>query len=218
MRQKGDRNERIVALYKDGVPIVDIGDRFGISHQRVCQIVKAAGVSLRGRASGEDHFRWNGGRYTDSRGYVRVLDKDNPMADSAGYVLEHRLVVSRELDRPLEADEHVHHINGVRDDNRPGNLILMTAEDHWAHHADERRIGRDVLLAHLVRIGAKFGRTPTSADMNEDPLSPYHPTYIREFGSIRAAQRAAGFMPNGLGGAPVTSVAEDTRGDPLSDV
>jgi hypothetical protein len=66
----------------------------------------------------------DGTRVVDSRGYVRVKLSTHPMANHRGYVPEHRLVMAQHLGRSLSADESVHHVNGVKTDNRIENLEL----------------------------------------------------------------------------------------------
>jgi len=63
-------------------------------------------------------------RYVTADGYIRLYDPGHPNADRQGRVLEHTKVMADVLGRPLWPDENVHHLNGVRDDNRPENLEL----------------------------------------------------------------------------------------------
>lgn len=72
---------------------------------------------------GFKHYNWNGGKKT-SKGYIFVHLPEHPNAVAGKYVLEHRLVMEKELGRYLRPNETVHHKNGIKDDNRPENLEL----------------------------------------------------------------------------------------------
>lgn len=60
------------------------------------------------------------------QGYVSLHLPNHPMANAAGSVYEHRLVMAEHLGRLLLANESVHHKNGNRADNRIENLELWS--------------------------------------------------------------------------------------------
>ena len=70
---------------------------------------------------------WGGGRTKSSKGYVLIQAPQHPAAQKTGYVAEHRLVMEKVLGRYLLPEETVHHVNGMRHDNRPANLELWTS-------------------------------------------------------------------------------------------
>ena len=64
-------------------------------------------------------------RQVTAGGYVRIfVGIGYPGATASGHIFEHRKVMQDTLGRPLIDAENVHHVNGVRDDNRSENLEL----------------------------------------------------------------------------------------------
>lgn len=96
------------------------------------------------------------GRHVTADGYVLIHCPEHPFASSK-CVMQHRLVLEahmREADpespfltevdgvKYLARWVEVHHVNGIKDDNRVENLVAMTKRDHAKMHAHERRQAR----------------------------------------------------------------------------
>lgn len=81
-------------------------------------------------ACGYDFICPVGSTAKDSSGYMIVkVPPGTPGTKMAGrgrrhWMWQHRFVMQNILGRPLEKNESVHHMNGVKDDNRPENLEL----------------------------------------------------------------------------------------------
>jgi len=61
-----------------------------------------------------------------NEGYVLVSCPKHPFCQQYGNILEHRLVMEKHLGRYLSKTEIVHHINGIKNDNRIENLNLIS--------------------------------------------------------------------------------------------
>jgi hypothetical protein len=71
----------------------------------------------------------SGEAWVNANGY-RVLYCPEETDSPRGEILEHRLVMQRQLGRRLRPEEWVHHRNGVKTDNRPENLEVVTHATH----------------------------------------------------------------------------------------
>lgn len=83
---------------------------------------------------GEKASNWNGGVKKTKKGYRLILCPEHHRADTAGYVLEHIFVWEKETGIRLPDNCCVHHLNGIKDDNRIENLCVMLQKAHTVYH------------------------------------------------------------------------------------
>jgi len=76
----------------------------------------------------------NKGKLINSCGYREINTKKD------GWILEHRAIAEKVLDRKLKPNEVVHHINLNRKDNRNSNLLICKNTYHsWLHKQYAKR-------------------------------------------------------------------------------
>ena len=82
----------------------------------------------------EQSWNWKGGRST-CMGYPVVKYPTHPRASKwTGYVLEHILIWEQVHNKSVPEGSHIHHINGIKTDNRPSNLVCLTSSKHVKEH------------------------------------------------------------------------------------
>jgi hypothetical protein len=126
--------EVIYDLYHNqGLNSNEVGEILGATGAAVRIAMHKLGVSMRTLSEatrGEKHYAWKGGIHKDSSGYIEVYMPLHHRAGKRGYVRQHILVWEQDNGRELMDDEIVHHLNGVKDDNRGENLIALKKKTH----------------------------------------------------------------------------------------
>lgn len=133
--------------------------RFKINHsgRYFGKMNKELGLSV-----GDKNPRWRGGRKKNYAGYIQIKDRSHPFCDANGYVMEHRIKIEKKIGRFLEKKEQVHHINGIKNDNRIKNLKLFRSasdhrKEHWKDMEYRKWFSEDARKRSYLRKRNEFG-------------------------------------------------------------
>ena len=99
--------------------------------------------------------RYKGG-IIEEGGYIKVRQPSHPKADARGYVRRSHLVWEEVHNRFLPEDWLIHHINGIKTDDNPRNLLGMPKSQHHGflvQQATQERIRElEVQNRHLLGL------------------------------------------------------------------
>jgi len=145
----------MVRRYSEGVSACKLAKGYDVTVVTMIRWLKKLGVKTRTQKEVASKLR-KGGRWTDYRGYVRVLRHGHPRANAKGQVHEHIVMWEKyHPDDPILPGEVIHHNNMVKDDNRKCNLEKLTVSEHSRRTAKEARC--EMPDDYKGKIGERLG-------------------------------------------------------------
>ena len=147
----------LLELYsKQLLPIRDIAKQLHTTRGTVRKCLDDYQIPPRPRVHrGSSHYNWRGGKIPDGKGYMQIYVSSEDslfiMAQN-NHILEHRLIMAQHLGRPLKSWEIVHHLNGIKTDNRIANLGLVNRNNHAKQTLNK------LLQAHIRDLEAKLAQ------------------------------------------------------------
>lgn len=96
---------------------------------------------------GEKNGNFRGGIQIHNEGYIKILIENHPFRPRNGYIYQQRLIVEKQIGRALNPKEHVHHINEIKTDNRPENLMAFNSNSaHRRFHKNPNNVKPEEII------------------------------------------------------------------------
>lgn len=105
----------------------------------------------------EKNYFWKGGKFTNGKGYILIHSPQHPFRDCRNYVFEHRLIIEKYLKRYLKSKETIHHINGIKNNNCPENLMAFSSKSaHQRFHRNLDNVkSEEIIFDGRILFGSK---------------------------------------------------------------
>ena len=128
------REALISFYYNQGFSASQTGKQLGHSASSVFRYLRHYGLEPRPSThpgkKGHENPNWKGGRRLRADGYVMLRKTTHPRASSHGEVLEHIVIWEEANGTPVPPGSVIHHLNGIKSDNRPENLVAIPVRTH----------------------------------------------------------------------------------------
>ena len=118
-----------------------IAKRLGVSQGKISQWMIKYNIKTR-HGRGKNSSQWKGGTKRTSSGRIKVYCPEHHRADGGGYVYRQILVWEKHKG-DIPKDFVIHHLNGIKDDDRIENLIMMPSSSHSPYiflHEIQKRV------------------------------------------------------------------------------
>lgn len=129
--------EVVLKMASEGAYLAEIARVVGTQTRHIHAFLKRNGVDRKFPYTipGPRCGKWKGGVRIDEKGYRLILKWDHPHHHKhTGYVYQHRLVMEEMIGRYLDPKEVVHHRDGNKLNNAPGNLQLFSENSEHLKH------------------------------------------------------------------------------------
>ncbi len=116
-------------------------------------------------AKTENHPRWNGGRQRHTEGYIIQYERGGKRN------LEHIIIAEKALGHRLPPKAKLHHINGIRSDNRNMNLVICENQAyHLLLHQRQRALDEGCPADWLKCWRCKIYDDPANLRLESTPI------------------------------------------------
>ena len=130
---------------------IQIAKEIGVTKRTILNWLHKFKIPIRVKSETTTHLQE--GEKMKSGGYIIVKRTNHPKAGGNGCVLEHKLVMEEMLGRYLKHGEIIHHINGVKTDNRPENLCLCeNSVEHGLIHKESRKLFFWLVIKGIIKF------------------------------------------------------------------